>query len=64
MDIVKVKFSLDVFDEYKVDFASYQEHFKYVDSDKYFRRHFNKHICYVIPGKETQIKSMAGQRQD
>ena len=50
LDSVKVKFSLDICEIYGVDFLSIQEHFKFVNTDKYFKSGFNEFTSYVIPG--------------
>ena len=50
LDSAKVKFSTDLCDEYGVDFLSIQEHFKFVNTDKFFRRGFSDFNCYVKPG--------------
>ena len=39
LDSLKVQFSHDICSEYDVDFLSIQEHFKFVNCDKYFKLH-------------------------
>ena len=50
LDSVKVKFSLDICEEYDVNFLAIQEHFKFVNSDKCFKSGFSEYSGYVIPG--------------
>ena len=40
MDSAKVKFTTDICEEFDVDFMAIQEHFKFVNSDKYFKPSF------------------------
>ena len=49
LDTVKIKFSLDVCEEYDVNFLAIQEHFKFVNSDKFFRSGFSSYSSYVMP---------------
>ena len=49
LDTVKVKFSLDICEEYDVNFLAIQEHFKFVNSDKYFKSGFSSFSSYVMP---------------
>ena len=49
LDSAKVKFSNDLCDEYGVDFLSIQEHFKFVNTDKFFKRSFSDYNSYVKP---------------
>ena len=37
LDSVKVRFSLDICEEYDVNFLAIQEHFKFVNTDKFFK---------------------------
>ena len=50
MDSIKVQFSLDICNEYDVDFLSIQEHSKFVYCDKYFKSKYADYTSYVIPG--------------
>ena len=50
LDSVKVKFSLDLCEKYDVDFLSIQEHFKFVNTDRYFKTGFTDFTSYVVPG--------------
>ena len=50
LDSVKVKFSLDICEKYDVDFFSLQEHFKFVNVDKYFKTGYSDFTSYVVPG--------------
>lgn len=50
LDSAKIKFSNDLCDEYEIDFLSLQEHFKFVNTDKIYRRGFSDFNCYVKPG--------------
>ena len=50
LDTAKIRFSIDLCDEYEVDFLALQEHFKFVNTDKFFRRGFSDFFSYVIPG--------------
>ena len=50
LDSAKIRFSIDLCDEYEVDFLALQEHFKFVNTDKFFRRGFSDFFSYVIPG--------------
>ena len=50
LDTVKVRFSVDICEEYDVNFLAIQEHFKFVNTDKYFKSGFSNFSSYVIPG--------------
>ena len=50
LDSAKVRFSTDLCDEYEVDFLAIQEHFKFVNTDKFFKRSFSDYNIYVKPG--------------
>ena len=50
LDSLKVQFSHDICSEYDVDFLSIQEHFKFVNCDKYFKSSYTEYSSYVIPG--------------
>ena len=50
LDSAKIKFSNDLCNEFGVDFLSLQEHFKFVNTDKIFRKSFSDFNCYVKPG--------------
>ena len=50
LDSVKIKFSLDIVENYDVDFLSIQEHFKFVNTDKFFKSGYSNFASYVIPG--------------
>ena len=50
LDSVKIKFSLDICENYDVDFLAIQEHFKFVNTDKYFKSGYSNFRSYVIPG--------------
>ena len=41
LDSAKIKFSNDICDEYGIDFLALQEHFKFVNTDKVFKRGFS-----------------------
>ena len=53
LDSVKVKFSLDICNQYDVNFLSIQEHFKYVNPDRYFKSKFVNFSSYVLPGHRS-----------
>ena len=53
LDSAKVRFSLDIWEEYDVDFLAIQEHFKFVNTDKFFRSGFSEFVNYVIPGHRS-----------
>ena len=53
LDTVKIKFSLDICEKYVVDFLSIQEHFKFVNTDKFFKSGFSNFTSYVIPGHRS-----------
>ena len=48
-DSIKAKFISDLSDDYKIDFISIQEHFKFVNCDRLFKP-ISEFNCYVIPG--------------
>jgi len=50
LDSVKVRFSIDICNTFNVDFLAFQEHFKFVNVDKYFKKNFSEFSSYVIPG--------------
>ena len=50
LDSAKAKFTTDICEDYDVHFLAIQEHFKFVNSDKYFKREFREYSSYVIPG--------------
>ena len=50
LDSAKIRFSTDLCEEYDVDFLALQEHFKFVNADKLFRKGFSDFFSYVIPG--------------
>ena len=50
LDSVKARFSNDLCQEYSVDFLSIQEHFKFVNTDQFFKRSFSEYSSYVKPG--------------
>ena len=50
LDSAKIKFSNDLCDEYDIDFLALQEHFKFVNIDKTFKRGFGDFNSYVKPG--------------
>ena len=54
LDSVKIKFSTDLCDEYNIDFLALQEHFKFVNIDKTFRRGYSDFHSYVKPGYRAQ----------
>ena len=60
LDTVKVKFSLDICEKYDVDFFSLQEHFKFVNVDKYFKTGFSDYTSYLIPGHRA-LGQMVGR---
>ena len=53
LDSAKVRFSLDLCEEYDVDFLAIQEHFKFVNVDKFFKSGFSDFSSYVIPGHRS-----------
>ena len=54
LDSTKVSFINDVFTEYNVDYASVQEHFKFVKTtNEYFVTKFPDFHSYVIPGHRS-----------
>ena len=53
LDSVKVRFSLDICEEYDVNFLAIQEHFKFVNTDKFFKSGFSNFSSYVIPGHRS-----------
>ena len=50
LDTAKISFTTDICDEYEVDFLAIQEHFKFINSDKFFKRGYSDYTSYVIPG--------------
>ena len=53
LDSAKVSFSLDICDKYDVDFLSLQEHFKFVNVDKFFKSGFKDFTSFVVPGHRS-----------
>ena len=53
LDSAKVSFSLDICDSYDVDFLSFQEHFKFVNVDKFFKSGFKDFSSFVVAGQMT-----------
>ena len=62
LDSAKVKFTTDICEEFDVDFLAIQEHFKFVDSDKYFKTKFSDYSSYVIPGYRAPGQVMGRAR--
>ena len=50
LDSAKLKFCTDLCEEYEIDFLALQEHFKFVNSDKYFKKGFCDFHSFVKPG--------------
>ena len=50
LDTVKARFSVNLCEEYDVDFLAIQEHFKFVNTDKFFKSGFSNFVNYVKPG--------------
>ena len=48
-DSIKAKFISDLSDDYKIDFISIQEHFKFVNCDRLFKP-ISEFTSDVIPG--------------
>ena len=53
LDSAKVRFSLDLCEEYDVDFLAIQEHFRFVNTDKFFKSSFVDFSSYVVPGHRS-----------
>ena len=58
LDSVKIRFCIDLCEEYDVDFLSIQEHFKFVNTDKFFRSGFSSFSSYVKPGHRSPGQMM------
>ena len=58
LDSAKIRFSLDLCEEYDVDFLAIQEHFKFVNTDRYFKSGFVDFSSYVIPGHRSPGQMM------
>ena len=50
LDSVKARFTNDLCLDYGVDFLAIQEHFKFVNIDKFFSRSFREYNNFVKPG--------------
>ena len=58
LDTVKNRFCIDICEEYDVDFLSLQDHFKFVNSDKFFKSGFKSFSSYVIPAHRAAGQMM------
>ena len=58
LDTVKIRFCLDLCEKYDVDFLSLQEHFKFVNSDKFFKVGFKSFSSYVTPAHRAPGQMM------
>ena len=50
LDSVKAMFFNYLCNNYNVNFLAIQEHFKFINTDKFFKRSFGDFSCYVKPG--------------
>ena len=58
LDTAKVRFSLDLCEEYDVTFIAIQEHFKFLNVDKYFKSSFVDFSSYAVPGHRSPGQMM------
>ena len=50
IDSNKIYFMNDIYDEYDIDFLAIQEHFRFVNVDKFFEKGFDKFSNFVQLG--------------